>query len=770
MSGGDFSPRFRYNARKKGAAKMTATVNGQSITITDETLTVSESVGIYECDFTFDASWSGWNKTAVFEGAGETIEMIVVDNKAQIPWEVLKEAGWIKIGVYGTSGGEIKPTVWSDQIYVAAGTVPGSVTVTPTPSTYAQILDLANGAKSTAEGVEAEWEAVTASASTLTPGSPATVTFEDNNFAFGIPQGAKGDTGATPEFSIGTVSTLETGQSATATITGTAAAPVLNLGLPKGNTGSQGIPGDVANIAATYSTSATYAVGDYCIYSSQLYRCTTAITTAEAWTAAHCEAVQLGDDVSTLRSALNDIIDVSPDIKTANKNSDVFTTYATAGYLSYTDGHFSSDADYTILLLTFNESSSVSIVKNNESGICGAVLYSEELETIPTSSSAARNYYVRGARSDKVDYPLPTAGSPWQITAGQMLAVFLRINPYTTNDFTMTWNEGEITKLDNNIKFNTSQISDIREYATVRPVIKYGAVDTDIGSRGKEQITVFIPTFGGYIKYAFVRCEYDAYNANSWRIDRCYYCNANKEVQYPITNKGEWEMAIEISGAPDFIGGNAHGDEVLVAFKVLIDGVAVDDVTSIAEQEFDVVRMIETTLLYDPNDEATLSTRDQYTPVGTHGREYIIDKDGIRLTQEVTLDEALTLGSSYMTMFPIIRGNDAISVDQITDHYYANNNYIVYDVSVGGSGDGYGWKPNVTRATIYGEDSGVSATLEMLKQPEVDNAGARMFQVQSTVDMYNKIYWSICGVNNNPYLASANERFVTDTLYKVSVK
>lgn len=298
---------------------MTATVNDQSITITDESLTVSESVGIYECDFTFDASWDTWNKTAVFEGAGETIEMIVVDNKAQIPWEVLKEAGWIKIGVYGTKGGEIKPTIWSDQIYVVAGTVPGSVEVTPTPSIYAQILDLANDAKDiaedaqdTADDVASDWASVSATATTLSAGSPATVTFADNTFTFGIPKGAKGDTGATgstgatPDFSIGTVSTLETGQSATATITGTAAAPVLNLGLPKGNKGDNG---DVANVADAYSTSATYAVGDYCIYSSQLYRCTTAITTAEAWTAAHWTAVQLGDDTSDLRSAFNlDII------------------------------------------------------------------------------------------------------------------------------------------------------------------------------------------------------------------------------------------------------------------------------------------------------------------------------------------------------------------------------------------------------------------------------------------------------------------------------
>ena len=39
--------------------------------------------------------------------------------------------------------------------------------------------------------------------------------------------------------------------------------------------------------AAEYSSSATYALGDLCLKGEVLYRCTTAITTAEAWTAAH---------------------------------------------------------------------------------------------------------------------------------------------------------------------------------------------------------------------------------------------------------------------------------------------------------------------------------------------------------------------------------------------------------------------------------------------------------------------------------------------------
>ncbi len=52
-----------------------------------------------------------------------------------------------------------------------------------------------------------------------------------------ISSAVKGETGATPNLQIGTVTTLETGSNATATITGSAENPKLNLGLPRGAAG-----------------------------------------------------------------------------------------------------------------------------------------------------------------------------------------------------------------------------------------------------------------------------------------------------------------------------------------------------------------------------------------------------------------------------------------------------------------------------------------------------------------------------------------------------
>jgi hypothetical protein len=66
-------------------------------------------------------------------------------------------------------------------------------------------------------------------------GGSNVVKFSDGN-TIHIKNGSKG-TGVTPEFSIGTVETLPSGSSASASITGSAANPVLNLGIPKGEAG-----------------------------------------------------------------------------------------------------------------------------------------------------------------------------------------------------------------------------------------------------------------------------------------------------------------------------------------------------------------------------------------------------------------------------------------------------------------------------------------------------------------------------------------------------
>lgn len=58
-------------------------------------------------------------------------------------------------------------------------------------------------------------------------------------------------------------------------------------------------------ITDVYSSSSTYAVGDYCIYENTLYKCTTAITTAETWNSAHWTAVSISYEFKRITNELS---------------------------------------------------------------------------------------------------------------------------------------------------------------------------------------------------------------------------------------------------------------------------------------------------------------------------------------------------------------------------------------------------------------------------------------------------------------------------------
>lgn len=69
------------------------------------------------------------------------------------------------------------------------------------------------------------------------------------------------------------------------------------------------------SLANAYSASSTYAVGDYVLYGGQLYECNTAISTAEAWTAAHWTAVTVGGELSTVKDGLTAVESDVTDLK-----------------------------------------------------------------------------------------------------------------------------------------------------------------------------------------------------------------------------------------------------------------------------------------------------------------------------------------------------------------------------------------------------------------------------------------------------------------------
>ena len=124
----------------------------------------------------------------------------------------------------------------------------------------------AQGGKGT-PGTAAGFGEITATADNTSSDAP-TVNVETSGPATALAiafhfSGLKGDTGETPDLGIGTVTTLEAGQEATASITGTAESPELSLGIPKGPPGTS-----VASIQRTSGTGAAGTTDTYTMYDS----------------------------------------------------------------------------------------------------------------------------------------------------------------------------------------------------------------------------------------------------------------------------------------------------------------------------------------------------------------------------------------------------------------------------------------------------------------------------------------------------------------------
>jgi hypothetical protein len=115
-------------------------------------------------------------------------------------------------------------------------------------------------------------------------------------------------------------------------------------------------------------------------------------------------------------------------------------------------------------------------------------------------------------------------------------------------------------------------------------------------------------------------------------------------------------MALKISERPDFIGGYAHGDEVLRKAELYIDGKkreisSLSDMTSFKELIFDI-----SSIGYDPIDSVTEAL--------LHNKKIIVGADYVKVEQKVEWLNDYTLGKSYMAMLPPFK--------EVTDSYCTN--------------------------------------------------------------------------------------------------
>lgn len=137
------------------------TVNGVHANATKIGTMTTGMVGA-KVQFSFDSSWDGLSKTAVFRCMDITKDVLNIDFEVTIPHEVLTKPGYqLCAGVYGTNadGTLVIPTVWATVGVVYSGADPsGDPSTERSPEVWeqlqAQIDDLKhNGVPGTGEGV-----------------------------------------------------------------------------------------------------------------------------------------------------------------------------------------------------------------------------------------------------------------------------------------------------------------------------------------------------------------------------------------------------------------------------------------------------------------------------------------------------------------------------------------------------------------------------------------------------------------------------------------
>lgn len=175
-------------------------VRKQYITSKSGTLRCSSNtVNYIIATFDIDDEWAECDYIkSVWDNGKTQIVKLLVDNKCEVPHEVLASKAKVFVNLYGMVAGDgednVRITTYPfNAIYVNADAkVDGSETVPITPSQFEQFVDAVKSETSKVTGM-------TATAETLPSGSEATASYSDGVLSLGIPMGAQGEKGETGE-------------------------------------------------------------------------------------------------------------------------------------------------------------------------------------------------------------------------------------------------------------------------------------------------------------------------------------------------------------------------------------------------------------------------------------------------------------------------------------------------------------------------------------------------------------------------------------------
>jgi len=273
--------------------------------------------------------------------------------------------------------------------------------------------------------------------------------------------------------------------------------------------------------------------------------------------------------------------------------------------------------------------------------------------------------------------------------------------------------------------------------------VRYYSVNT---SMYKEFISIFMPTRSAYIRYDVVHNEIADINSDVWRIEKAYLCDNRLQNPVAITEVGEWELAVRLKDRPDFSGGRMHGDEILDTIIFYVNGVETDVTTLTDMTEFESFSFIQTSHLYDPNDNITL--------IAEHGSEHIFDGK-LTINQSLLWKVAEQLENCYMAMFPISK--------KYSDKYYTDANFTITELT-----GKLQTVPNAKTVNIFSAAHGLQSIFAITEYPSRFGSGA-FLTTDNTPDqtgLYNKCYYVITSGKDSES-SEVDELWKTQTIYDI---
>ena len=297
----------------------------------------------------------------------------------------------------------------------------------------------------------------------------------------------------------------------------------------------------------------------------------------------------------------------------------------------------SDSANITTYYFTAQDDFKTYITDYNETYTCLA-LYNGEI------SSAN---YIGRYRNTNTPNDLPQT----ELTAIDILkgyTVAISVNNNNPGTFRLYTNSNSVNgqELSDHVYLGESQIDQVLKAARQCKVQYIGESGAE---NSTERLNIFIPTESGYIQHMYVHTVKASINADTWRLGPVFSCNDSLQQVNSLTYSGEWECAVHLKDRDDFSGGNAHGDEVQTAQHVWLDGVYTTLSSLTTLTDFDELRIVRRSNLFDPADHTTV--------IAEHGTEYIITKDGIQANQSVKWLAAYTITACYLGMFPVMKAD-----------------------------------------------------------------------------------------------------------------